>query len=141
MQLYLPIKMWCKHLKNGNDQHYSYLNITIMYYMWYDTIHYDVSFITAFDYHYVYLITFQTGCDQQNMITTFTLCYKLHTVKQQLQTIFISMINSNSKSKSILTTGFSLKSDFPTSHPASHAATPEKFQKQKIQQYVQNKSC
>ena len=42
------------------------------------------------------------------------------------------------KSKSRLTTGFSLKSDFPTTHPATH---PGKFQISKIQQYIQNKSC
>ena len=42
----------------------------------------------------------------------------------------------------IAVTGFSLKSDFPTTQPASHPPTqPGKFQKSKTQQYIQNKSC
>ena len=50
------------------------------------------------------------------------------------------LTNPKSKSRSKQTTGFSLKSQFPTVQPANRPP-PGKFQRRKLELYIQNKSC
>ena len=55
---------------------------------------------------------------------------------------FLLLTNPKSKSRSKRTTGFSLKSQFPTVQPAGRPTTPPgKFQRRKLELYIQNKSC